>query len=96
MKSETKEYLVSLASGTPDWKTSKWVIKAETKSQALHFALLLHDDTEKWPVSMVTISYKDANPKTTPILDNFNVANPDRVYRLDRIYQHGKERLENC
>jgi len=90
----SKEYLVTLSTGAPVWKTTKWSVMAETKSQALHFALLLHDDTVSWSVSMVTISYKHSNPSVN--LDDFEEGCPDRIYRLDRIYLHGKERLENC
>jgi len=90
----SKDYLVTLSTGAPDWKTSKWSVLAETKSQALHFALLLHDDTLKWSVSMVTISYKHSNPDIS--LNEFTEGTPERIYRLDRIYQHGKDRLENC
>lgn len=90
----SKSYLVTLSTGAPDWKTSKWNVDAESKSQALHYALLMHDDTVKWPVSMVTISYENANPELD--LSLFTVGDPEYIYRLDRIYRHGKERLENC
>lgn len=89
-----KRYLVTLSTGSPDWKTSKWNVAAESKSQALHYSLLLHDENVKWPVSMVTISYETANPELD--LSLFTRGDPEEIYRLDRIYQHGKERLENC
>lgn len=89
-----KDYLVTLSTGSPDWKTSKWRVHAGSKSQALHFALLLHDENHDWSVDMVTISYPASNPSID--LEKFVAGSPDLVSRLDRIYQHGKERLENC
>lgn len=94
-----KKYMVTLSTGAPQWLTSKWVVEAEEKSQALNYALLLHDNPDRpqnsrWPVAMVTISYYGANPEICEA--DFAVADPEQIARLLRIYQHGKERLENC
>ena len=93
-----KEYMVTLSTGAPDWRTSKWIVSAEEKSQALHYAMLMHDDPkraagDRWPIEMVTLSYRGANPSIDE--SEFVVANPEKLFRLFQIYKHGKERLEN-
>ena len=97
--SNRKEYMVTLSTGAPDWKTSKWIVKAVEKSEALNFAMLCHDDPDRpikdrWSVAMITLSYRGANPSANE--KEFTVADPEKVDRLLRIYMHGKERLENC
>ncbi len=96
---ETKNYMVTLSTGAPLWKTSKWIVQATEKSEALNFAMLCHDDPDRakkdrWPISMVTLSYQGTNPSAME--EEYTVANPAHVDRLLRIYLHGKERLENC
>lgn len=90
----TKEYLVTLSSGAPSWKTSKWIVAAEDKSSALNYALLLHDDKYGWTVAMVTLSYRGANPQADESL--YEYANPERIEVLNRIREHSKEKLEDC
>ena len=89
-----KDYLVTLSSAKPAWKSSKWQVHAESKTEALQFAMLMHDDRFKWPVVMVTISNKGVNPHAN--LDDFEVVEPKYVERLLRIYEHGKEKLYDC
>jgi hypothetical protein len=96
---ERKQYLVTFSSGAPDWNTSKWIVTAEEKSEAINLAMLMHDDhsrpaDKRWPVAMLTLSYRGANPSVDE--SQFTVVDPDYVDRLLRIYLHGKERLENC
>jgi hypothetical protein len=96
---ETKEYMVTLSTGAPEWKSSKWIVGAAEKSEALNFAMLCHDDSDRpqedrWPVSMVTLSYRGTNPSADE--SEYTIADSTRVDRLLRIYLHGKERLENC
>ena len=91
--------MVTFSTGAPEWKTSKWIITAEEKHQALNFAMLMHDSSDRpeedrWPVSMVTLSYRGSNPDIDE--NDFTVADPAYVERLHRIYLHGKSRLENC
>jgi hypothetical protein len=98
-KNPTKEYMVTLSTGAPKWLTSKWIVEAEEKSQALHFAMLMHDDPERdlkdrWSIEMVTLSYRGANPSIDE--SQFAVSDPEKLFRLFQIYKHGKERLENC
>lgn len=89
-----KDYMVTLSSGSPDWKTSKWIVQAEDKSTALNYAILLHDDKHHWPVAMLTMSYQGSNPEINE--SEYEVADPALIYRLDRIREHGLEKLENC
>jgi hypothetical protein len=94
-----KQYLVTFSTGAPNWKTSKWKVFAGEKSEALNLAMLMHDDStrpevDRWPVSMVTISYRGSNPSADE--DEFTSVDPLYVDRLLRIYLHGKEKLENC
>lgn len=96
---ELKQYLVTFSSGAPEWKTSKWIVTAEEKSEAINFAMLMHDEhsrpeQDRWPVAMLTLSYRGANPSVDE--SQFTVVDPTHVDRLLRIYLHGKERLENC
>lgn len=97
--STPKEYMVTLSTGSPDWRTSKWIVSAQSKSEALNYAMLLHDDPDRhlwdrWEIAMVTLSYRGANPSSDE--SRFTIADPTHITRLLRIYEHGKERLENC
>ena len=97
--STPKQYLVTFSTGAPNWKTSKWKIIAEEKSEALNLAMLMHDDSsrpaiDRWPVPMVTISYPGSNPSIDE--SEFTIVDPIYVDRLLRIYLHSKEKLENC
>ena len=89
-----KDYLVTLSSAKPDWLTSKWWVHAESKSKALHFSMLLHDTTHKWPVVMVTISNKGANPDAN--LEEFTVGDPEEIDGLQRIYLNYRNKLRDC
>ena len=96
---ERKQYLVTFSSGAPLWKTSKWIVTAEEKSEAINLAMLMHDEhlrpeSDRWPVAMLTLSYQGANPSVDE--SQFTVVDPEYVDRLLRIHLHGKERLENC
>ena len=86
-----KEYMVTLRAGD---KISKWIVSAVDKSTALNCALLLHDDTHCWEVSMVTLSYRGVNPSADET--EYTVADPKHIARLNRIREHGFENLENC
>jgi len=90
----SKDYLVTLSSADPTWMTSKWKVHATSKTEALQFSMLMHDDSYKWPVVMVTISNAGANPEVD--LEAFYVIDSEYVNRLLRIYEHFKEKLENC
>lgn len=94
-----REYLVTLATGAPKWLTSKWRITAEENSQALNFAMLMHDDPgrsadDRWPVAMITISYPGANPEIDE--SEYAVPDPKHLAALLSIYRHSKDKLENC
>ena len=96
---EEKDYLVTLSTGSPDWLTSKWRITAEEKSQALNFAMLMHDDPardskDRWPVAMVTISYPGSNPEIDE--SEYTIPEPKHLSALLSIYWHSKDKLENC
>lgn len=96
---ERKDYLVTLSTGAPLWLTSKWRVTAEEKSQALNFALLMHDDPDRsqddrWSVAMVTISYPGSNPEVDET--EYTVPEPRRLASLLSIYRHSKDKLENC
>jgi hypothetical protein len=95
----SKQYLVTFSTCSPKWLTSKWIITAEEKSEALNLAMLMHDDSsrpgkDRWPIPMVTISYRGANPDVDE--SEFTIVDPEYAARLLRIYEHGKEKLENC
>jgi len=81
-----KDYMVTLRDKD---KISKWIVNAVDKSTALNYALLLHDDTNQWEVSMVTISYRGVNPAADEA--DYVIADPNRVDRLNRIREHGFE-----
>ena len=86
--------MVTLSSADPHWLTSKWLVEADTKAEALHFSTLMHAEKYGWDAVMVTICDKGANP--TADLNEFTVVDPAYADRLQKIYLNFKERLRNC
>jgi hypothetical protein len=92
-------YFITFSSGKPEWLShSKWFITAESRSDALHRASLMHDFVYNYEVNMVTVSKDGA----TDLKKSSQVGNLDtdharkHLEQLDRIWQQKFNTLENC
>lgn len=92
-------YFITFSSGKPDWRNhSKWYITAESRSEALHKANLMHDDVHGYEANMITISKEGACDlvKDGFFCDLDSEEMQKRILILDRIWQQKFNRLENC
>lgn len=78
------------------WTSSKWKVTAESRSQALHYSNLMHDNEYDWHVDMITISrlgFNNINPSNFTDLDRG--AAREEIEVLDRIWQKKFDKMEN-
>ena len=91
------KYLITFSSGLPEWKHSKWRITADSRSEALHKANLMHDDTYGFDVTMITMSKVGATEVSEYEFRNLDIEdNQKRIQILERIWNNSKNKLENC
>lgn len=94
------KYYITFSSGKPKWISySKWSITAESRSEALHKANLMHDEFHGYDANMITIS-KDGASDLDEIVHHFlnldSEEMQERILTLDRIWQQKYNKLENC
>lgn len=91
------QYLITFSSGKPFWNHSKWKVSAETRSQALHKANLMHDKNHSWETNMITISkIGSTDAEISDFTDLDTSENQRQVEILDRIWQQKFNILEDC
>lgn len=98
-------YYITFNSGKPEWNNlSKWSITADSRSEALHKANLVHDEWFGYEVAMVTISKSDKHGlpcgDVDEIVHHFKDLDAEElreeIEELDRIWQQKFNKLEDC
>lgn len=82
MKEIMNSYFITFNSGKPNWHNySKWYITAESRSTALHKANLIHDDTYKYEVNMMTVSKEGCTELTKVMMGDANLKTAEALQR---------------
>lgn len=78
------------------WVSTKWKVTAESRSQALHYSNLMHDNEYNWHVDMITMSrlgFNHVDVKSFTDLDKG--AAREEIEVLDRIWQKKFDKMED-
>ena len=89
-------YCITFSSGTPEWKTTKWIIASETRSDAMHKALLMHNNSNEFDVNMVTLSKKGTTDIDLSGFIDLDLPEHRETLRfLESIWRQKFNKLEN-